>query len=126
MVGTASPTFSTSAALTERETNAALLAAIRAAAPDVLLVALGSPKQESWIDQHRASGSLQVPVVIGVGASFDFLVGHQSRAPRWMRRTGLEWAHRMLKQPMRLAPRYARDALTFVRLCLYEILGRAR
>ncbi len=125
VVGTASPSFTDLAELTDPDANASLLAAIRASAPDVLLVAFGAPKQELWIDHHRASGALQVPVAIGVGGAFDFLVGQQSRAPRWMRRSGLEWIHRAVTQPGRLGPRYARDALTFARLC-FEELARPR
>jgi N-acetylglucosaminyldiphosphoundecaprenol N-acetyl-beta-D-mannosaminyltransferase len=126
VVGTASPTFRSAADLTDPAANAELLAAIRAAAPDVLLVAFGAPKQERWIDHHLASGALRVPAAIGVGGSFDFLVGQQSRAPAWMRRGGVEWIHRALTQPGRLGPRYARDALTFARICLEEFVRPRR
>jgi N-acetylglucosaminyldiphosphoundecaprenol N-acetyl-beta-D-mannosaminyltransferase len=121
VVGTACPDFPTPESLVDPAANAPLLEAIRAAAPDILLVAFGAPKQERWIDHHRRSGALAVPVAIGVGGSLDFLVGQQHRAPGWMRRTGLEWLHRALTQPGRLGPRYARDALTFARLCLREL-----
>lgn len=121
VVGTASPMFREPPDLTDPVANAELLAAIRAAAPDVLLVAFGSPKQELWIDHHRTSGALDVPAVIGVGASFDFLAGRQNRAPAWMQRGGFEWIHRMVTQPLRLGPRYGRDALTFARLCFDEL-----
>ena len=126
VVGTASPSFADLAELTDPDANAGLLGAIRAAAPDVLLVAFGAPKQERWIDAHRTSGALVVPVAIGVGGSFDFLVGQQSRAPGWMQRGGLEWIHRALTQPGRLGPRYARDALTFARLCVQELFAPRR
>jgi len=124
VVGCASPFFADAKALVDRSANATLLAAIREAAPDVLLVAFGQPKQERWIHAHLSSGELGVPVAIGVGGSFDFLAGRQHRAPRWMRRGGLEWVYRMLTQPARLGPRYARDALTFARLCVSQLRGR--
>jgi N-acetylglucosaminyldiphosphoundecaprenol N-acetyl-beta-D-mannosaminyltransferase len=123
VVGCACPFFTDAEALVDRSANATLLAAIRRAAPDVLLVAFGQPKQEQWIHAHLSSGALGVPVAIGVGASFDFLAGRQRRAPTWMRQGGLEWAHRLLTQPVRLGPRYARDALTFARLCVRQLRG---
>ena len=124
VVGTASPEFTSDALVTEPAANRALLNAIRAAEPDVLLVALGSPKQERWIHHHFGTGALAVPVAVGVGASLDFLAGVQHRAPPWMRRAGLEWIHRAFTQPARLGPRYARDALTFARAAARELLGR--
>jgi N-acetylglucosaminyldiphosphoundecaprenol N-acetyl-beta-D-mannosaminyltransferase len=72
---------------------------ITAAAPDVLLVAYGSPNQELWIARMR--GRLNVPLTIGVGGSFDFIAGVVARAPRWMQRLGLEWFYRLLIQPER-------------------------
>ncbi len=87
-------------------------------------MAFGSPKQEQWIEHHLQSKELNVPVAIGVGGTFDFLIGRQRRAPRWMRRAGLEWVFRMVTQPLRLAPRYARDTLTFARLFASELRGR--
>ena len=75
-----------------------------AARPDLVLVALGSPKQERWI--HRALPRLRPAVAVGVGASLDFLTGRARRAPRWMSRAGLEWLHRLWREPRRLAVRY--------------------
>jgi N-acetylglucosaminyldiphosphoundecaprenol N-acetyl-beta-D-mannosaminyltransferase len=80
------------------------IAGIRATRPDILLVAFGQPKGEKWIIEHLQS--LGVPVSIQVGASFDFAAGTIHRAPRWMQRLGLEWAHRMMSDPKRLMPRY--------------------
>lgn len=67
--------------------------------PDILFVAYGHPKQDLWIDARRA----QVPaaVAIGVGGAFDFVAGVTPRAPRWMRRLGIEWLHRLVTQPWR-------------------------
>jgi N-acetylglucosaminyldiphosphoundecaprenol N-acetyl-beta-D-mannosaminyltransferase len=124
VVGTASPFFADHDTLVDPAANEILLATIRSARPDVLLVAFGSPKQEQWIEHHLQSKELNAPVAIGVGASFDFLIGRQRRAPRWMQRAGLEWVFRMVTQPLRLVPRYARDALTFARLCASELRGR--
>ncbi|MDQ7841279.1 MAG: WecB/TagA/CpsF family glycosyltransferase [bacterium] len=72
---------------------------IRQARPDLLLVALGAPRQERWMQLHSAD--LSVPVSIGVGGSFDVLAGRVPRAPRWMQRVGLEWLYRTLREPRR-------------------------
>ena len=95
-----------------------VLEEIRAARPDILCVALGHPKQERWIARHRAA--LGVPVMIGVGGTLDFLVGAKRRAPVWMRRSGLEWAHRVATEPRRLAGRYARDLTHYFPLVLQQ------
>jgi len=80
---------------------------IRAAKPDILLVAFGQPKGEKWIAEHYQS--LGVPVSIQVGASFDFAAGRVERAPLWVQKIGFEWAHRTLGDPKRLLPRYYRN-----------------
>ncbi|HEV8299102.1 MAG TPA: WecB/TagA/CpsF family glycosyltransferase [Acidimicrobiales bacterium] len=72
-------------------------AAINEARPDVLMVGMGNPAQERWIHDHRHL--LNVPVCVGVGGLFDRWAGDHDRAPRWMRRAGLEWVHRMYAQP---------------------------
>jgi N-acetylglucosaminyldiphosphoundecaprenol N-acetyl-beta-D-mannosaminyltransferase len=74
---------------------------IRAEKPDVLLVALGIPKQEKWIARHRED--LGVPVLIGVGGSFDVHSGRVRRAPRWVQRLSLEWLYRLVKNPRKIA-----------------------
>lgn len=76
---------------------------ICAAHPDVVLVALGAPKQELWI--HRASKRIRPAVAVGVGAALDFVAGRVPRSPRWMSAAGLEWLFRLTLEP-RLAPRY--------------------
>ncbi len=96
--------------------NSAILARIAAAAPDVLVLGLGAPKQEVWADQHR--GAIAAKVALCVGATIDFLAGVQPRAPVWMRRTGLEWAFRVGQEPRRLAGRYLRDGARFPGLVL--------
>ena len=79
--------------------NAAIIAEIRAARPDLLLVALGVPKQEKWIAAHLAE--LDVPVAIGVGGTLDVMAGVMKRAPYWMQKAKLEWLFRGLMQPKR-------------------------
>ena len=95
------------------EMDCGLLAEIKAANPDILLVAFGNPKQEKWIAMHRRT--LGVPLSIGVGGTLDFITGNTRRAPRWMQRTGLEWLHRLLHDPRRLFRRYVDDFWIFGR-----------
>lgn len=66
---------------------------------DILLVAYGAPRQDLWIDEHRAA--LQVKLAMGIGGAFDFIAGIVPRAPHWMQRMGLEWLFRLYKQPWR-------------------------
>jgi N-acetylglucosaminyldiphosphoundecaprenol N-acetyl-beta-D-mannosaminyltransferase len=101
----------------ERE-NLEILARIRTSRPDVLIVGLGAPKQELWLQAHR--DQIAAPVALAVGATIDFLAGEKARAPRWMRRIGLEWVHRLFTEPRRLAARYARDAWIFPQLVWSE------
>ncbi len=77
-----------------------VIADIQAARPDVLLVAFGIPKQEKWIDTHKAA--LQVPLSIGIGGSFDVYSGRVRRAPLWMQRASLEWLYRLLSNPKKI------------------------
>lgn len=81
------------------EDEPALRERIRAAHAHVLLVAFGSPTQDLWIARNQPS--LQVPLAIGVGGTFDYLSGRVRRAPAWMRRLGLEWLFRLVRQPWR-------------------------
>jgi N-acetylglucosaminyldiphosphoundecaprenol N-acetyl-beta-D-mannosaminyltransferase len=81
-----------------------LLERIRRTRPDIVLVALGAPKQEVWSHEHREA--LAPAVLIGVGAGIDFIAGTQKRAPRWMSESGLEWLYRLARDPRRLAGRY--------------------
>lgn len=93
--------------------NDDILAELERTKPDILLVALGSPKQELWLHQNR--NRLRVPVCIGVGGALDFLAGRLSRAPAWMRNTGLEWLYRIWVEPRRLARRYLKGGLWMAR-----------
>ena len=85
------------------EEDDAVIAQINAAKPDIVWVGLSTPKQEFWMAAH--AGRLDAPVLIGVGAAFDFLAGIK-RAPRWMRRSRLEWLFRLLQEPRRLWRRH--------------------
>ena len=109
IVGTYSPSEEHIARLDHSD----ILGRIHAAKPDILLVALGNPKQEKWIWIHRKR--LGVPVAMGVGGSFEILVGDVRRAPKLIQRCGLEWLMRLVQEPSRLGPRYLRDFLGLAR-----------
>jgi len=96
-----------------------LIARIRAAQPDILLVAYGAPAQDKWLARNQAR--LGVPVSMGVGGAFDFVAGVAQRAPVWMQRLGLEWLHRLWRQPWR-----ARRIYTAVVSFPLEVLSRGR
>jgi N-acetylglucosaminyldiphosphoundecaprenol N-acetyl-beta-D-mannosaminyltransferase len=98
--------------------NACILETIAAAKPDLLVVGFGAPKQELWVHQHHHK--IEAKVALCAGATIDFLAGHRRRSPVWMRRTGLEWVHRVASEPRRLAKRYAHDAWEFPRLLWRE------
>jgi N-acetylglucosaminyldiphosphoundecaprenol N-acetyl-beta-D-mannosaminyltransferase len=109
IAGTACPPFRPLQADEQRQ----LIQQIRDARPDLLYVCLSQPKGEYWIYEHFQE--LGVPVLTQLGASVDFVAGRVSRAPRWMQRTGLEWAYRALLEPRRLGPRYVGNALFLLR-----------
>jgi len=85
-------------------TEEGVVAEVAAARPHLLLVCLGAPKGELFID--RARDRLGPAVALSLGASLDFYVGRARRAPRWMQRVGLEWLYRLLQEPRRMARRY--------------------
>jgi exopolysaccharide biosynthesis WecB/TagA/CpsF family protein len=91
--------------------NVEIIKRVRSAKPDIVLVCFGCPKQEKWIAQNI--GELAVPVMIGAGATIDFLAEKMARAPVWMQRSGTEWLFRLLQEPRRLSKRYADDFLHF-------------
>jgi len=90
--------------------------AVREAAPDILLVALGAPKQEKWLALHMEE--LQVPVSIGIGYAFDILGGLIQEPPTWMTNMGFEWSYRLWIEPRRLWRRYLWEGAAFVVLVL--------
>ena len=108
IVGTSSPAFDPAG--DDREFVAAIDAAC-ATRPDLLLLALGSPKQELALGRY--ANRYRPAVGVGVGATFDFLVGKQQRAPKWVSRAGLEWAYRLARDPKRLWRRYLVDDRRF-------------
>lgn len=93
---------------------------IKAAKPDVLLVALGQPKGEYWIEEHYRE--LDVPISIQVGASFDFVAGNARRAPVLFQKLGLEWLYRACHDPRRLAPRYTKNLLYLLRVIRRDLI----
>lgn len=103
--------------------NRQVLHKIAAAAPDFLIVALGSPKQERWIDDNY--GDLNVAVIQGVGAAVDTYAGLKKRPPAWMRSLGLEWLGRLFAEPRRLWRRYLFGNTRFVYIVLRQWLRRA-
>lgn len=113
VAGTSSPPFR---APTPAEDDATV-ESIERAAPDLVWVGLGTPKQERWMAAH--TGRLSAPVLLGVGAAFNIHAGLLPQAPRWMQRSGLEWLYRLSREP-RLARRYLSNNPRF----LLEILRR--
>ena len=89
---------------------------------DILWVGLGSPKQDFWIKENR--DKLNVSVMVGVGAAFDFLSGAKKQAPRWMQKTGLEWLFRLACEPKRLWRRYIIGNPRFVYLLIKHCFKR--
>ena len=119
IVGTYCPPFETFD--TEAE-QAHIRNLIHEARPDILLVALGAPKQELWILRNK--DALGVPVSMGVGGSFEMAAGDRHRAPRWIQRTGFEWLYRFSQEPTRLFRRYFVDDLPYLSSAAARALAR--
>ncbi len=119
VVGTTSPPFRPLTQAEEEET----IARINNLRPDIVWVGLSSAAQERWMADHR--DRLSAPVLVGVGAAFDFLSGRKPQAPRWIQRSGLEWLFRLATEPRRLWRRYGQYPL-FVLLVAAEALGLLR
>ncbi|MBN2434898.1 MAG: WecB/TagA/CpsF family glycosyltransferase [Spirochaetes bacterium] len=116
IIGTYSPPFGFEH--NEKE-NLKIVNAIKKQNPDVLFVGLGSPKGEIWGWKHL--DEIKVPVVIGVGAAFDFIAGVVKRAPKWIQRSGLEWLYRFLQEPTRLWKRYLLGNAKFIWTFIQEV-----
>jgi len=116
IVGTDTPPFRP---LTAEENDAAI-ERINAADPDCLWLGVSTPKQDIWLYENRER--INAPVVLAVGAAFDFLSGARARAPEWMQRSGLEWSFRLIAEPRRLWRRYTVVNLQFIGLVLREAL----
>lgn len=95
---------------------------IKVANPDVLWVGLGSPKQDYWMRNHREK--LDVPIMIGVGAAFDFIAGTKRQAPLWMRHCGLEWLFRLCCEPRRLWKRYLFGNTQFIYFLIKDMMKK--
>jgi N-acetylglucosaminyldiphosphoundecaprenol N-acetyl-beta-D-mannosaminyltransferase len=106
------------------EEDEQVVARINETAPDIVWVGLSTPKQEYWMAEHV--NRLAAPVLIGVGAAFDFHSGLKRQAPRWMQQSGVEWLFRLASEPRRLWKRYLHNNPAFVWLALQEIWRTAR
>jgi N-acetylglucosaminyldiphosphoundecaprenol N-acetyl-beta-D-mannosaminyltransferase len=116
VVGTITPPFRPLA----REEDDAAVAQINAACPDIVWVGLSTPKQERWMAAHV--DRLNAPVIIGVGAAFDFLAGDKKQAPAWMQRNALEWLFRLATEPRRLWRRYLAIVPKFIVLAGAQLM----
>lgn len=114
--GNYSPTFGP---ITQLE-NEKIIQEVNKANADILWVGLGSPKQEKWMAENLHK--VNAPVLIGVGAAFDFISGNKPQAPLWIQRSGLEWLFRLISEPARLWKRYIRYP-KFVILVLLQLIG---
>lgn len=119
VVGTCSPPFRS---LTQEE-DKAVVERINAAQPDIVWVGISTPRQERWMADHV--GRLSAPVLIGVGAAFDFHAGLKKQAPAWMQRSGFEWLFRLMTEPRRLWRRYLTNNPSFLWLIFLQALGRS-
>lgn len=119
VVGTLSPEFGFDKKIA---ISKSICETVNASSADLLIIGLGAPKQELWVTQYASD--ISVKVALCVGATIDFIAGEKSRAPLWMQKIGLEWLHRMLSEPRRLAKRYIVDAIIFPKLIFNEWLLR--
>lgn len=119
VAGTCSPPFRT---LTHDE-DEAIVQRINAARPDIVWLGLGAPKQEKWMHAHL--DRIEAPVMIGVGAAFDFHSGNIPWAPAWIRAIGGEWAYRLLREPRRLWRRNVDSPVFLWRLAVQRLRTRA-
>ena len=117
VVGNYSPPFR---ALTPAE-DEQIVQMINDTNPDIVWVGLSTPKQERWMDAHV--GRISAPVMIGVGAAFDFHAGLKSKAQRFIQRSGFEWLYRLVTEPKRLWKRYLVNNPLFIMSILGQKLG---
>ncbi|MGH9119353.1 MAG: WecB/TagA/CpsF family glycosyltransferase [Acidimicrobiales bacterium] len=95
-----------------------VVAAVRAASPDFLFLAIPSPRKEFWLSEHLRP--LGVPFVMGVGGTFDVVAGKVRRAPTWVQRLGCEWIYRLAQEPRRMWKRYLKGNSAFMMLTARE------
>lgn len=120
VVGTYSPPFRP---LTEEE-DKDICQMIDDSGADIVWIGLSTPKQERWMSAHL--GKIKAPVMIGVGAAFDFHAGLKSQAPSWMQKSGMEWFYRLITEPRRLGKRYLINNPTFLMLAAMQATGLRR
>lgn len=108
----------------DSEENLGVVAAIRAFDPHVVLVGMGMPRQEAWIQQNRSAFSRGV--FFSLGAAFDYEAGVQTAAPRWLGPLGLEWLYRLATQPRRLAGRYLVEPWFLIPAMAGDLVARLR
>lgn len=104
-----------------KESRAGIVEKVVAAKPDIVLVAFGAPKQELFC--HEIAEAVAPAVLLGIGATLDFIAGTVKRAPAWMSRAGLEWAYRLGQEPRRLAHRYFVRDPQYLGIVLRQYLG---
>jgi len=119
IVGTLSPEFGFDK---DEQASQEICEVVNASKADILVLGLGAPKQELWVTKYATN--LSVNAALCVGATIDFLAKEKPRAPIWMRKCGLEWLHRVLSEPKRLAKRYTIDAIKFPQIVYKEWLLR--
>ena len=117
IAGTYAPSFQPEAQPEQEE----IIRQINASMADILWVGLGSPKQDFWMHMHRPL--LSTPVIIGIGAAFDFIAGVKPQAPRWMQKAGLEWFFRLCCEPKRLWKRYLIGNSLFFYYMIKDLMG---
>ncbi len=113
IVGTYSPPYGFEKDEIESEK---IIDMVKEAHPDILILGLGSPKQEKFV--YHYCKDLGVPISLGLGASLDFEAGNIRRAPKWMSNHGLEWLYRLIKEPKRMFKRYIIDDCKIVKLII--------
>jgi N-acetylglucosaminyldiphosphoundecaprenol N-acetyl-beta-D-mannosaminyltransferase len=106
------------------EQHEAIVEQIRNSGAHMLFVGMPSPFKETWCEKHRER--LNIPIILGVGGSFDVLAGYIKRAPRWAQTMGLEWAWRLMMEPRKLWKRYMTTNSQFIWLAGREVLARRR
>ncbi|MGB6744606.1 MAG: WecB/TagA/CpsF family glycosyltransferase [Terracidiphilus sp.] len=120
IAGTFTPPFGALSPLEEEE----MLTTVQNARPDIIWVGLGAPKQEwfmaRWVDRFQA------PLLVGVGAAFDYHTGALRDSPHWVKRAGLQWLHRLMQEPRRLWPRYVRTNPAFLWRIACQFAGLRR
>jgi N-acetylglucosaminyldiphosphoundecaprenol N-acetyl-beta-D-mannosaminyltransferase len=98
-----------------------VIADVKAAKPDLLMLALSQPKGEFWMVKHFAE--IGAPVTAQFGATLDFVAGRVPRAPLWVQKIGMEWAYRITTDPARLFPRYVKNALFLFGRVVRDLAG---